>query len=105
MKRTGPASCDQCQARIVFVFMTATGKPVPVDPMPVDDGNVCARQVSPTRKEGYVISKDKPPNPSYTRFAAHFGTCDSRPRPAPKPKTEPAPTLFDIPTQQGRTTA
>ena len=75
--------------------MTDTGKNVPVDPLPVDDGNVCARAVGGGRLVGYVISAARPAERGYTRFAAHFGTCPSREKAAPKPKTEPAPTLFD----------
>ena len=94
MRKTGPATCDSCRARIVFVTMTATDKKVPVDPIPVDDGNVCARAAG-NQLRGYVISAEHPAQAGYTRFAAHFGTCDARERPAPKPKPEPAPTLFD----------
>jgi hypothetical protein len=102
MKMTGPARCngadgdDGCGARIVFVIMTATGKRVPVDPIPVPDGNVCARRIG-NNMHGYVISKDHPPSPAFTRFAAHFGTCDSRPRAEPKPTPAPPPALFDLP--------
>src|SRR6266542_373734 len=93
-KKTGPTSCDDCQARIVYVVMVATGKRIPVDPIPNDAGIVCARLIG-NQLQGYVESKDHPCERPYTRYVAHFGTCDSRPRPAPKPKTEPAPTLFD----------
>ena len=105
-KTTGPASCEACQARIVYVRMAATGKRVPVDPIPDDQGTVCARLVG-NQLHGYVISAQHPHERPYTRYVAHFGTCADRPRPAPKPKTEPAPTLFDIPTptQQGEPSA
>lgn len=103
-KKTGPASCEHCRARIVFVTMTDTGKKVPVDPIPVDDGNICAR-TNGNQLEGYAISKTRPAERIYTRYAAHFATCASRERPAPKPPAEPVPTLFDTPTQQGEPTA
>ena len=99
-KKTGPTSCDDCQARIVYVRMDATGKRVPVDPIPDDEGTVCGRLVG-NQLQGYVISREHPYERPYTRYVAHFGTCADRPRPAPKPKPEPEPTLFDIPTQQG----
>lgn len=95
MRKTGAATCDECGARIVFVIMTATGKRVPVDPIPVDDGNVCARRIG-NNMHGYVISKDHPPSPAFTRFAAHFGTCPDRERPEPKPTPAPPPALFDL---------
>lgn len=93
VRRTGPASCDNCGARIVFVKMTYTGGRVPCDPIPVVDGNVCARQIG-AALHGYVISKDHPPAPAFIRYAAHFGTCPDRPE--PKPKAEPPPALFDL---------
>ena len=93
-KTTGPAICDNCQARIVYVLMVATGKRIPVDPIPDDEGTVCGRLVG-NELQGYVISRDHPYQRPYTRYVAHFGTCDARPRPAPKLKAEPAPTLFD----------
>jgi hypothetical protein len=100
MKKTGPTSCDDCQARIVYVVMVATSKRIPVDPIPNDAGTVCARLVG-KQLQGYVISKDHPAERIYTRYVAHYGTCADRPRSAPKQKPAPAPTLFDIPTQQG----
>lgn len=93
-KKTGPASCDDCEARIVYVVMVATGKRIPVDPIPDDDGTVCARLVG-KQLQGYVESKDRPYDKPYTRYTAHYATCPDRPRTAPKPKTAPAPTLFD----------
>jgi hypothetical protein len=95
MRKTGPATCDDCGARVVFVKMTATGKRVPVDPIPVADGNVCARIIG-NQLHGYVVSKDKPAERPFNRYAAHFGTCPDRPRPEPKAAPEPPPTLFDL---------
>lgn len=88
--------CQDCQQRITFVTMTDTGRAVPADPIPVDDGNVCARY-SGTKLVGYVISKQRPPESGYTRYAAHFGTCPDRQRPGKpaKPAPAPMPTLFD----------
>lgn len=94
MKKTGPASCELCRARIVFVTMTATGNRVPVDPIPVDDGNICAR-LNGGRLEGYAVSKDHPAERIYMRYASHFATCVSRGRSPEKPAPEPLPTLFD----------
>lgn len=100
VRRTGAPGCRECGARIVFVIMTDTGRPLPVDPIPIADGNVCARQIG-TRWHGYVISAERPANPQMQRYAAHFGTCPNRQderntRPAPTP---PA-TLFDLPTEE-----
>lgn len=95
MRPTGPSKCDECQARIVFVKMTYTGGRVPVDPIPVADGNVSARLIG-NSLHGFVISKDHPHGPPNHRYAAHFGTCPDRPRAEPKPRPEPPPALFDL---------
>lgn len=92
VRRTGQPACEACGARIVFVKMTYTGGRVPVDPIPVADGNVSARLIG-SSLHGYVISVEHPHGLPNTRYAAHFGTCPDRP--APKPKPEPPPTLFD----------
>lgn len=98
MRQTGPATCSSCGARVVFVKMVYTGKRLPVDPIPVADGNVSARLVG-SHLHGYVISDDHPHGRPNNRYAAHFGTCPDRP--PPKPRPAPPPTLFDEPTIQG----
>jgi hypothetical protein len=75
--------------------MQATGKRVPVDPIPDDQGTVCARLVG-NQLQGYVVSKDHPHERPYTRYVAHWGTCADRPRPAPKPPGEDPLLLFDL---------
>lgn len=96
VRRTGPPICGGCGAQIVFVRMVATDRQLPVDPIPVADGNVCARRIG-SRLHGYVISEDKPANPQMERYAAHFGTCTDRADKRP-PKAAPPtpPTLFDL---------
>lgn len=91
-RATGPARCSSCGARVTFVKMTYTGKRLPVDPIPVADGNVSARLIG-SQLHGYVISDEHPHGPPNVRYAAHFGTCPDRP--APKPRPDPPPTLFD----------
>lgn len=96
VRRTGPARCTKCDAQIVFVRMTYTGKRLPVDPIPVADGNVCARRIG-AGLHGWVISAEHPPGttPIYQRYAAHHGTCADKPPPKPKPQAPP--TLFELP--------
>lgn len=94
-KFTGPRHCTDCRQRIEYVVMTATGKLVPIDPIAVDDGNVCGRRSTDGKLWGYVISAEHPPQPGWRRWAAHFGTCPDRNRPEPRPAPEPPPTLFD----------
>lgn len=94
VRRTGPATCNNCGARLIFVKMTATGARLPCDPIPVVDGNVCAQQIGASW-HGFVISKDHPyPGPPFRRFAAHYATCDDKPDPKPKPS--PPAALFDL---------
>jgi hypothetical protein len=78
---------------VVFVKMTYTGKRLPVDPLPVADGNVCARRVG-NYLHGWVISAEHPAGgpPIYQRYVAHHATCADRP--APKERPEPPPALF-----------
>lgn len=93
-KRLTGSVCQQCGQRVVFVKMTYTGNRLPVDPIPVADGNVCVRLIG-NNHHGYVISAEHPVLPGWTRFAAHHATCPDRP--APKPKPEPPAALFDLP--------
>lgn len=95
VRRTGPPGCKDCGAQLVFVIMAATGKPLPCDPIPVADGNVCARRIG-NRLHGFVISAERPANPTMQRYAAHFGTCPDR-RDVKKPAPQAPPTLFDLP--------
>lgn len=88
--------CQHCGQTIAYVLMVDTGKRLPVDPIPVADGNVCARR-NGRRLEGYVVTEARPANPApgFRRYAVHFATCPDRPRPgqARKPKPEPPATL------------
>lgn len=95
VRRTGPPTCGDCGAALVFVIMVDTKRPLPVDAIPVADGNVCARLIG-NRWHGYVISADRPANPQMRRYAAHFGTCPDRVD-RRKPAPEPPPALFDLP--------
>ncbi|WP_020385942.1 hypothetical protein [Kribbella catacumbae] len=98
MRKTGPPACGSCGAQVVFVKMVYTDKRLPVDPIPVADGNVSARLVG-NQLHGYVISDAHPHGAPNHRYAAHHGSCPDRPRPKPRPA--PPPTLFDLPTTQG----
>jgi hypothetical protein len=93
VRRTGPAACKDCGARVVFVKMIYTGSRLPVDPIPVADGNVSARLVG-NNLHGFVISKEHPHGLPNVRYAAHYGTCPDRPAPKPPPPKPPA--LFDL---------
>lgn len=100
IRYTSPAACPSCGARVVWVVMTYTKKRLPVDPQPVADGNVSARLIG-NQWHGFVISAEHKHGRPNVRYAAHHGTCPDRP--PPKPRPDPPPTLFDLPTPQGET--
>lgn len=71
------STCERCDQRIVFYKSAASGKPTPLDPLPVDiGGNVYL-------EDGlcHVLKKgDTHPGPL---FLTHFATCPARTTRAP----------------------
>jgi hypothetical protein len=70
--------CQSCGASVTWVLTEATGKRMPLDPEPVDNGNlqiVASRSGGPVVRyvgqtpKGYVAAKDGP------RYVSHFVTC------------------------------
>lgn len=57
--------CKSCQAPI-FWLRTVTGKRIPVDPEPVDNGNIVLR-------DGYA--EVVPPTTGVKAYVSHFVTC------------------------------
>lgn len=90
------AECRDCHEPIRFVRVGQSA--LPVDPMPGDRGNVCARLVA-GNLHGYVISKTHPWGPNYLRFMPHHATCSAITR-KPEPPEDPA--LFPLP-EEGTT--
>lgn len=91
LRRAAPlAECAACGEPIRFVRMTATGRPLPVNPLTNEKGNVAARIVGGVLT-GFVISRDHRPGPlDPLRFLAHHATCEAR-------KTSTTPTAADQP--------
>jgi hypothetical protein len=83
--------CHDCHATIRFVRLD-TGRPIPIDPIPHERGNVAAREAG-TTLVGYVISASKPLRPEYWTYLPHRATCrPGKPRVHAEDRT---PTLFD----------
>lgn len=87
------SECRDCGDPIRFVLIETTGRPMPVNPMPNQAGNVAAH-LSGGRLLGFVVSRDRQPGPlDPFRFMPHAATCDARVE-EPKPRPEPHPSLF-----------
>lgn len=67
--------CRACPAPVWWV-RTQAGKPMPLDPEPVADGNVQL-----VAGLAHVLHKDEPPRPG-ARYVSHFATCPARQRKA-----------------------
>lgn len=92
--RVRTSECRSCGAPIVFVRVIS-GKGIPCNPLPGEDGNVLAELVG-TRLEGWVESAAHPYRPGMLRYRPHFATCEEvQKRAAKRPPPDPAPTLFD----------
>lgn len=73
--RTTP--CRGCGAPMRWAQNISTGRNIPIDPEPVEDGNLVmvkprvggALQVRPLK------AGDPGPDPSVPRYVAHFATC------------------------------
>jgi ribosomal protein L32 len=74
------AECRDCHEPIRFVHITKTGRPMPVNPLTNQKGNVAAR-IAGGRLTGFVISRDHRPGPlDPFRFMPHHATCEERQR-------------------------
>jgi hypothetical protein len=65
------SQCTSCQARIVW-GMTASGKPIPIDPDPVETGNLAVR---PPGAQVRYLSKSDAIEADEWRAVSHFSTC------------------------------
>lgn len=85
------STCKSCGAPVKWVKTTG-GTPMPLDPVPVPDGNVvlCLGVAS-------VLREDR--NPEVERWNAHFVTCPhaAQHRKPRRPKTTAVPATPDAP--------
>jgi hypothetical protein len=63
------ATCKSCGAPIVWAFVPRTGRRMPVDADPVDDGNVILTRPSTSMAEAHVVAKGA------GTHVSHFATC------------------------------
>lgn len=67
--------CSKCKKRITWVY-TEAGKRMPLDPLPVDDGNIVFAGDGPDRVR---VLKDSDQGDLFLqglqRFKSHFATC------------------------------
>lgn len=68
------AACDSCGARIRWVH-TSTGKAMPVDDLPTEDGNVVLVKPDGGPLVARVITKGEHVDALTARFKSHFATC------------------------------
>lgn len=74
------ARCQSCRAPIVWA-KTEAGKPIPLDPDPVPDGNLALAswETGQAPRVRYLRKGDDPPDPMVRRVA-HFATCPAAKR-------------------------
>jgi hypothetical protein len=63
------STCRSCEAEILWAS-TCTGKPMPVNAMPCDDGNLVLQGEPPNRVALQRLPMDVGPF-----YASHFATC------------------------------
>lgn len=67
-----PVPCKTCHAQVYWVE-TETGKRMPVDAKPVEDGNIIF-----VNKKAHVLRLGETPEPDVKRWVSHFVTCPQR---------------------------
>lgn len=71
-----PGSCRTCGATLKWVRMDATGKALPVNPIPdPEHGNVAARWTGERWAAGYVLRKGEQAKPGFKVFRPHAADC------------------------------
>lgn len=68
--------CRSCGADVLWA---KTGKSMPIDPEPVEDGNVLLYR-TPQGLRVVVMSKGDHPDPGASRHTTHFATCPNAAR-------------------------
>lgn len=67
--------CRSCPATIRWVI-TSSGRKMPLDPMPVDDGNVLITdETLENLPVARVLLKNDTPPAGVVRYVSHFVTC------------------------------
>ncbi|WP_293784159.1 hypothetical protein [uncultured Aeromicrobium sp.] len=103
------AACKKCRNPILFVTNQDTGRRIPVDAVPDEDGNVAATTNVLSELVGRVLRKDEQPPHGWQVYMPHHATCrySDRRRKGSKPNRPviEQPSLFTYnTTQPGRHT-
>lgn len=64
------STCSTCRMPVVW-GTTASGKPIPLDPDPVENGNLAVRPGGQVR----YMKLSEQPEPGEWRAVSHFATC------------------------------
>lgn len=76
-------ACRSCRAAIIFV-PTKSGKRMPIDPEPYDDGNVVLRvpagMMGSGEKVAHLLADTEAPLEGELRFRSHFASCPNAKR-------------------------
>ena len=71
-----PTKCRSCKAEILWVEFEATGKRMPIDALPADDGNVTVTYRANTQQLfALVLRRDEDPPENRNLYTSHFVTC------------------------------
>jgi hypothetical protein len=70
------AKCRSCRAKINWT-VSELGKKMPLDPLPVADGNVIktGNRVEGLEEVHVISSRDATIDPDTPRYVTHFSTC------------------------------
>jgi len=68
----GHSRCRACQAVIRWAKSDKTGKPIPMDPEPVADGNIVVNRLG----VAHVLHKGE--EATVPTYVSHFATCPKR---------------------------
>lgn len=71
------ATCDSCGARVIWTLTLKTGRSMPVDELPSEDGNVvlCLEEDGKGPPISRVLSKGEHVDATTARHKSHFATC------------------------------
>lgn len=75
MNATTAPRCASCNASIRWVTMGKSGKTMPLDAVPVPDGNTIIELLDDGGERAWVFGKDAAPE-NVHRFRSHFSTCE-----------------------------
>lgn len=112
--------CSLCDAEILWARSSKTGRPMPIDPAPSDDGNLAIYKDHTGRINARVLKAGEEPESYEKRGKAHFATCpkyathiaakkqrqhDAAAARAPKPAEPPPANVVNIRTARARRSA